>query len=76
MLFDKSVICPICIGGENDLQLLDRLITQSRNKSGQFAFISGEAGNGKSRFVTEDSPYSAHQARVSHMSYTVADAQV
>ena len=53
MPFDKSVICPICIGRENDLQLLDRLIQQSNGKSGQIALISGEAGIGKSRFVKE-----------------------
>ena len=53
MPFDKSVICPICIGRENDLQLLDRLIQQSNDKNGQIALIAGEAGIGKSRFVKE-----------------------
>ena len=53
MIFDKSVICPIFIGRENDLQLLDRLINQSNNRSGQIALISDEAGIGKSRFVRE-----------------------
>ncbi|MCI0549509.1 MAG: AAA family ATPase, partial [Anaerolineae bacterium] len=53
MAFDKSVICPIFIGRENDLQLLDRLITQSRVGNGQIALISGEAGIGKSRLIKE-----------------------
>jgi len=53
MMLDKSVICPVFIGRENDLQLLDRLIMQSSDKSGQIALISGEAGIGKSRLVAE-----------------------
>ncbi len=53
MRLDKSVICPVFIGRENDLQLLDRLIMQSGDKSGQIALISGEAGIGKSRLVKE-----------------------
>jgi len=53
MTIDKSVICPVFIGRENDLQLLDRLIMQSRGGSGQIALISGEAGIGKSRLVKE-----------------------
>ena len=47
------MICPVVIGGENDLQLLDRLILQSREEGGQIALISGEAGIGKSRLVKE-----------------------
>ena len=53
MILDKSVICPVLIGRENDLQLLDRLIMQLTEKSGQIALISGEAGIGKSRLVRE-----------------------
>ncbi|HEY9527300.1 MAG TPA: AAA family ATPase [Anaerolineales bacterium] len=53
MNFDKSVLCPVLIGRENDLQLLDRLLAQSQGASGQIALISGEAGIGKSRFVRE-----------------------
>ena len=53
MIFDNSVICPVFIGRENDLQLLDRLLMQSRGRSGQIALISGEAGIGKSRLVRE-----------------------
>jgi len=53
MIFDNTVICPVFIGRENDLQLLDRLMMQSRDRSGQIALISGEAGLGKSRLVRE-----------------------
>jgi DNA-binding CsgD family transcriptional regulator len=53
MLLDKSLICPILIGRENDLQLLDRLMLQSRENHGQIALVTGEAGIGKSRLVRE-----------------------
>ena len=53
MNLDKSVLCPVLIGRENDLQLLDRLLAQSQGASGQIALISGEAGIGKSRLVKE-----------------------
>ena len=39
MNFDKSVLCPVLIGRENDLQLLDRLLAQSQGASGQIALI-------------------------------------
>ena len=53
MIFNKSVVCPVLIGRENDLQRLDRLMNQSQEGSGQIALISGEAGIGKSRLVRE-----------------------
>jgi predicted ATPase len=53
VIFDKSVVCPVLIGCESDLQRLDRLISQSREGSGQIALISGEAGIGKSRLVRQ-----------------------
>jgi DNA-binding NarL/FixJ family response regulator len=53
VILHKSVICPIVIGRENDLQLLDRLMMQSKEGNGQIALISGEAGIGKSRLVKE-----------------------
>jgi len=53
MIFDKSVICPVLIGRETDLQRLDRLVTQLQEGKGQIALISGEAGIGKSRLVRE-----------------------
>ena len=53
MIFDKSVVCPVLIGRESDLQRLDGLMTQSQKGSGQIALIAGEAGIGKSRLVKE-----------------------
>ena len=53
MIFDKSVVCPVLIGRESDLQRLDRLLSQSRQGSGQVALLAGEAGIGKSRLVRE-----------------------
>ncbi len=53
MIFDNTVVCPVFIGRENDLQLLDRLMMQSKGGNGQIALISGEAGIGKSRLVRE-----------------------
>src|SRR5215208_2873120 len=53
MIFNKSVICPVLIGRENDLQRLHRLMSQSQEGSGQIALIAGEAGIGKSRLVRE-----------------------
>ena len=53
MIFDKSVVCPVLIGRESDLQRLDRLVSQSQEGSGQIALIAGEAGIGKSRLIRE-----------------------
>lgn len=53
MVVDTSVISPILIGRENDLQVLDRLRLQAFNRTGQIALISGEAGIGKSRLLQE-----------------------
>src|SRR5215207_3018223 len=53
MLLDKSLICPVLIGRENDLQSLDRLMMRSSGNDGQIALIAGEAGIGKSRLVRE-----------------------
>jgi len=53
MIFDKSLVCPVLIGRENDLQRLDRLTTQAQEGRGQIALISGEAGIGKSRLIRE-----------------------
>src|SRR5690348_10795044 len=53
MLLDKSVISPVFIGRQNDLQSLERLMAQSYDKNGQIALIAGEAGIGKSRLVRE-----------------------
>ena len=65
MNFDKSVVCPVLIGREYDLQLLDRLITQSSEEGrGQIALISGEAGIGKSRLVREAKARAPHETLI------------
>ena len=38
MIVDHSVICPVFIGRENDLYLLDRLMAQSQGGHGQVAY--------------------------------------
>jgi DNA-binding CsgD family transcriptional regulator len=53
MIFDKSVVCPVLIGRESDLQRLHLLMTQAQEGKGQIALIAGEAGIGKSRLVRE-----------------------
>jgi DNA-binding CsgD family transcriptional regulator len=53
MILDKSLVCPVLIGREHDLQGLDRLMTHLQEGRGQIALISGEAGIGKSRLVRE-----------------------
>lgn len=53
VFIEKSVVCPVLIGRENDLQILDRLMNHVTEGKGQIALISGEAGIGKSRLVKE-----------------------
>jgi len=60
MNVDKSVICPILIGREVDLLLLEGLRTQAQAGKGQIALISGEAGIGKSRLVREAKARAPH----------------
>ena len=58
---DKSVICPIFIGRTHELTALYRLIDVDRSEQDQSALISGEAGIGKSRLVTEARSYAKAQ---------------
>src|SRR5688572_23955914 len=60
MNFDKSVVCPVLIGRDYDLLLLEDLITQAQAGRGQIALISGEAGIGKSRLVKEAKARAPH----------------
>src|SRR5687768_15586448 len=60
MNFDKSVVCPVLIGREYDLLLLEGLMTQAQAGRGQIALISGEAGIGKSRLVRETKARAPH----------------
>ena len=57
--FTLSVICPTLIGREGDLAALQWLVEETKRGQGRVAFVSGEAGVGKSRLITE----AAHKAR-------------
>jgi DNA-binding CsgD family transcriptional regulator len=50
---NKSVICPVLIGREDDLAVIHQLMEQAAQGKGQVALVSGEAGLGKSRLVSE-----------------------
>jgi DNA-binding CsgD family transcriptional regulator len=60
MIFDRSVLCPVLIGRESDLQRLERLLAQAQEGRGQIALVSGEAGVGKSRLVREAKSRAPH----------------
>jgi predicted ATPase len=49
----SSLICPVLVGRERQLSLLDRLIQQAARGHGHTVLISGEAGVGKSRLLAE-----------------------
>ena len=49
MNFDKSVVCPVLIGRDYDLLLLEGLMPPAKAGRGQIALLSGEGGIGKSR---------------------------
>ena len=49
----QSMLCPILIGCDAQIAVLSRLLDQARTSQGQVALISGEAGIGKSRLITE-----------------------
>jgi predicted ATPase/DNA-binding CsgD family transcriptional regulator len=51
--FTRSVICPMLVGREGDLAALYRLVEETSRGKGQVVFVSGEAGIGKSRLITE-----------------------
>jgi predicted ATPase len=58
---DKSIICPIFIGRTHELTTLYALIDVDMSQQVQSALISGEAGIGKSRLVTEARSYAKAQ---------------
>ncbi|MEZ4663973.1 MAG: AAA family ATPase [Caldilineaceae bacterium] len=49
----QSLLCPVLIGRDAQVAALARLLDQARAGHGQIALISGEAGIGKSRLITE-----------------------
>jgi tetratricopeptide (TPR) repeat protein len=53
MWIGKSVVCPVLIGRGDYLTSLDHLTHDIRQGRGQTALVSGEAGLGKTRLVTE-----------------------
>ncbi|HEV2580246.1 MAG TPA: AAA family ATPase, partial [Ktedonobacteraceae bacterium] len=58
---NKPIVCPVLIGRAADLTALHVLVDQAKRGEGQVALISGEAGIGKSRLVTEAKTYAASQ---------------
>jgi DNA-binding CsgD family transcriptional regulator len=58
-VFGTPIICPVLIGRATDLATLHLLIEQAKGGRGHVAMISGEAGIGKSRLVTEAKIYAA-----------------
>ncbi|HET8853383.1 MAG TPA: AAA family ATPase [Ktedonobacteraceae bacterium] len=50
---DAPLLCPVLIGRSDDLALCRSLLTQTGSGKGALVLISGEAGVGKSRLVTE-----------------------
>ncbi|MBA2285189.1 MAG: AAA family ATPase [Ktedonobacteraceae bacterium] len=59
--FARSVICPTLIGREDDLAVLQRFVEEAKHGDGQVAFVSGEAGVGKSRLMAETAHFSDQQ---------------
>ncbi|GAC1393741.1 MAG: hypothetical protein NVSMB38_23160 [Ktedonobacteraceae bacterium] len=62
--FNRPVVCPTFIGRTHDLAALRLLVEgvkDAESKQGHAAIVSGEAGIGKSRLVTEAKTYAANQ---------------
>ncbi len=50
---DRPVVCPVMIGRELNLALLDDILAAISRGEGQTVLLAGEAGVGKSRMVSE-----------------------
>jgi predicted ATPase len=50
---DKPIISPILFGRLQDIELLGRALHAAQRGAGQCVFVTGEAGLGKSRLLTE-----------------------
>lgn len=48
---EKSYVCPVVIGRDGEIALLERVLEQVRGGHGQTVLVAGEAGIGKSRLV-------------------------
>ncbi len=49
----QPILCPLLIGRQRHIRVLERLLEQALSGAGQVLVISGEAGIGKSRIVSE-----------------------
>src|SRR5689334_4542034 len=49
----QTIVSPLMVGRAGHVEQIGRLIDQARNGAGQVLFVSGEAGIGKSRLVSE-----------------------
>jgi len=52
-LLDRPLLCPILVGREKYLDVLEQHLGEARNGHGHTLLMAGEAGVGKSRLVTE-----------------------
>lgn len=58
---NRPVVCPTLIGRTHDLEALYLLVEGVKSGQGHAALVSGEAGIGKSRLVTEVKTYAAQK---------------
>ncbi len=58
---NRPVVCPTLIGRARDLEALQQLVKDVESGQGHAALVSGEAGIGKSRLVTEVKTSAAQQ---------------
>jgi predicted ATPase len=56
-LFHQTVVCPVLIDRNDELDILRTLIDQAESGRGQVVLLYGEAGVGKSRLVSEIKEY-------------------
>ncbi len=61
VLFNRPVVCPTLIGRTHDLAALHLLVESVKSGLGHAALVSGEAGIGKSRLLTEVKIFAAQQ---------------
>jgi predicted ATPase len=57
--FDTPILCPVLIGRAHDLTALRLFVDRAKSGQGRVTLVSGEAGIGKSRLVTEVKSYAA-----------------
>ncbi len=62
--YQRPVVCPVIIGRAYDLAILYTLIDEAKNGKGQVILVSGEAGIGKSRLVSEAKTYAMQNTSI------------